>query len=128
MKKAVWFLVFQLIGIPVVFSQNVKNVSAMDFKKAMQDKKAIVIDLRTNDEIASKGMIPSAIQIDFLAKDAEKEILKLDKGKTYLLYCAGGGRSGEASELMIKNGFIHVYNLSKGFAEWQKNGFEIMKR
>jgi rhodanese-related sulfurtransferase len=106
----------------------IKNVSAAEFKKEMEQNKTVIIDLRTDDEIAAKGMIKNAIQIDFLSKEAETEILKLDKTKTYLLYCAGGGRSGDAAEIMMKNGFKDVFNLAKGFTDWQKNGFEIVNR
>ena len=52
-------------------------------------------------------------------------ISKLDKTKTYLIYCAGGGRSGECAELMKKEGFTHVVNLEKGFDDWKKKGFEV---
>jgi rhodanese-related sulfurtransferase len=108
--------------------QVIKNVSAADFKKAVDEKKGVVIDLRTTDEITAKGKIKGATQIDFLSKDAEQQLLKLDKSKTYLVYCAGGGRSGDAAELMSKNGFKEVINLSKGFSDWQKSGYEIEKK
>jgi rhodanese-related sulfurtransferase len=52
-------------------------------------------------------------------------ISKLDKTKTYLIYCAGGGRSGECADLMKKEGFTHVVNLEKGFDDWKKKGFEV---
>lgn len=129
MKKTI-SLLFLFLGFQFHFSaQNViKNVGAAEFKKAIDEKKGVVIDLRTNDEIAARGKIKGAIQIDYFAKDAEAQILKLDKKKTYLVYCAGGGRSGEAAELMHKNGFKEVINLEKGYGDWLKNGFETEKK
>ncbi len=112
-----------LLFSALCFSQTAKNVDATTFKKLIAEKKSELIDLRTTDEIKSKGMIPGAIQLDFLSKDAEKEIDKLDKNKTYLIYCAGGGRSGDCAELMQKKGFKDVVNLEKGFGDWKKNGF-----
>jgi rhodanese-related sulfurtransferase len=106
----------------------VKNVSAEDFKKAIDAKKGILIDLRTDDELKSKGKIKGAMQIDFLSKEAELIISKLDKSKTYLIYCAGGGRSGQCAELMTKTGFKDVIHMYKGFDEWKKKGFEIEKQ
>jgi rhodanese-related sulfurtransferase len=44
------------------------------------------------------------------------------------LYCAGGGRSADASEILISKGFKHVVNLEKGFADWKKQNFEIEKK
>lgn len=106
------------------FSQ-VKNVDAIAFKKLVDEKKHILIDLRTNEEIKSKGTITGATQIDFFGKDAFAEIDKLDKTKSYLIYCAGGGRSEECGFYMQKHGFKEVVNLEKGFSDWKNKGFEI---
>jgi rhodanese-related sulfurtransferase len=120
-----------LLSIPSIAQTNTKvvtNLSAERFKAASaNDKNGMIIDLRTIDEIATKGFIKGATQIDYLAKDAEQKISKLDKNKTYYIYCAGGGRSGECAEYMEKNGFKHVYNLEKGFSEWVTKGFPVEK-
>lgn len=111
------------------FSQSksvVENVNAQTFKKMVDEKKGYLIDLRTTGELKSKGMIKGATQIDFLAKDAEAVISKLDHKKTYLIYCAGGGRSGDCAEFMQKQGFSHVVNLEKGFDDWKRSGFETV--
>ncbi len=111
------------------FAQNktvVENVNAATFKKYIDAKKGELIDLRTNDELKNKGMIKGAKQIDFLAKDAEELITKLDHNKTYLIYCAGGGRSGDCAALMEKQGFSHVVNLEKGIEGWKKEGLEVV--
>jgi len=102
----------------------IKNVDAATFKSLIDTKKYILIDLRTNDEIKNKGMIKGARQIDYLAKDAEKVIEKLDRNKPYLIYCAGGGRSSECAELMKSLGFKEVVNLEKGYDDWKRRGLE----
>jgi rhodanese-related sulfurtransferase len=108
------------------FSQEViKNVDAATFKKMIDEKKYILIDLRTADEIKSKGKIKGAKELDFLDKNADANIEKLDKKKSYLIYCAGGGRSGDCADLMKKQGFKEVVNLEKGFGDWKNKGFEI---
>lgn len=106
----------------------IKNVDVVTFKKYIDENKSILIDLRTSDELHSKGMIKGAQQIDFLAKDAEATISKLDKKKTYLIYCASGGRSGDCAELMHKLGFKEVINLEKGFTDWKNKGMAIEKK
>ncbi len=109
-------------------SKVVTNLSAERFKAASEgDKSGVIIDLRTPDEIKQKGSIKNAVLIDYLAKDAEKKIDQLDKNKTYYVYCAGGGRSGECGEYMEKHGFKRVYNLEKGFSEWLQKGFPVEK-
>lgn len=117
-----------IFGMGVAKAQNVKNVSAVEFKKLMTEQNTVVIDLRTNDEINSKGFIKNMQQIDYLAKDADSKIEKLDRSKSYLLYCAGGGRSADAAEQMIKLGFKNVINLEKGFDDWKKQGLEVEKK
>jgi rhodanese-related sulfurtransferase len=108
------------------FSQEViKNVDAATFKKMIDEKKYVLIDLRTADEIKSKGKIKGATELDFLDKNAETNIEKLDKKKKYLIYCAGGGRSADCADLMKKQGFKEVVNLEKGFGDWKNKGFEI---
>ena len=116
------FLFITLLG----FSQTkIENVDAATFKKLIDENKSVLIDLRTNDELKNKGFIKNAKQIDYFSKDAEAIIKKLDKKKTYLIYCVGGGRSGECGDLMKANGFSRVVNLEKGFDDWKKKGFEI---
>ncbi len=111
-----------------LFYSQVKNVDAATFKKLVDEKKGILIDLRTDDEIKKRGMIRGAVQIDFLAKDAEAQIGKLDHSTPYLIYCAGGVRSEECGALMLKMGFADITNLEKGFAEWKTNRFEVESR
>lgn len=125
MKKL--FLFFFLLSAGYCGAQ-VKNVGAVEFKKLVDEKKYVLIDLRTTDEIQKKGMIKGAQQIDFLAKDSEAAIEKLDHNKPYLIYCAGGGRSGDCAELMQKQGFKTVINLEKGFSDWTAKGFEVEKK
>jgi phage shock protein E len=130
MKKIILLLLLftTKLGISQNESTAVVNVSSEEFRKLTTSQKGIIIDLRTNEEIASKGMIPNAMQIDYLAKDAGKEIENLDRNKTYYIYCAAGGRSGRCASQMSKLGFKKVVNLSNGFDDWKNKGFEVHKR
>jgi rhodanese-related sulfurtransferase len=123
MKKIILIMLITLISFNYANAQY-KNVTAVEFKSLIEKQKGVVIDLRTVDEI-KKGKIKGATEIDFLGVDFNKEADKLDKSKTYYLYCAGGGRSADASEILISKGFKHVVNLEKGFADWKKQNFEI---
>jgi phage shock protein E len=106
----------------------ITNVDAAGFKKLVDEKKHVLIDLRTDDEIARKGKISGATQINFLGKDAEQQIKKLDKNKTYLIYCAGGGRSADCADMMQAEGFRKIVNLEKGFDDWKKRGFAVEQK
>ncbi len=124
--KNILLIAFGLISF-FCSGQDIKNVDASTFKKLIDENKSVIIDLRTPQEIQKKGMIKNAIQIDYFAQDAAEKIGKLDRNKSYLIYCAGGGRSTECSETMQKMGFKHIVNLEKGFDDWKAKGFEIVK-
>ena len=107
----------------------VTNLSPERFKAIIaNDKMPAIIDLRTTDEIKSKGYIKGAIQMDYLGKDFDTKLATLDKTKPVYIYCAAGGRSGDAAEQMEKLGFKHVYNLEKGFSEWAAHGMPVEKK
>jgi phage shock protein E len=134
MKKYILFL-FTIISAGLVScaqvsnSAVVTNLNSEKFGSAIiADKTGIIIDLRTIDEIKNKGYIKGSVQLDFLAKDAEQQIDKLDKTKTYYVYCAAGGRSADASEYMEKHGFKKVFNLEKGFSDWASKGKPVEKK
>ena len=80
-------------------------------------KNAIVLDVRTPEEYTN-GYIGKALNIDYESDAFEKEISKLDKSKTYLLYCESGGRSKSALEVMHEQGFKNVFELNGGMEEW----------
>lgn len=74
---------------------------------------AVIIDVRTPAEFAG-GKLPGAKNIDIFSKDFTNQIDKLDKDKTYLLYCRSGNRSGQACNIMAGLGFTKLYNLAGG--------------
>lgn len=128
MKNLAFIALMSLLAISIHAQTAIRRVDAATFKSLIDQKKYVLIDLRTDEEIKSKGMIKGAQQINFLAKDAEQIIEKLDRNKAYLIYCAGGGRSGECAELMQKLGFREVIDLEKGYDDWKRRGLETVQR
>lgn len=130
-SKKIKYLLGCVFTFLIFFSQgqtSIKHVDAASFKKLIEIPNNVLIDLRTKNEIQTKGSIPGAIHIDFLGTDFEEQLKKLDKDKTYLVYCAGGGRSSDCAALMQKKEFKEVINLEKGFDDWKKSGFETEKK
>jgi thioredoxin 1 len=97
-----------------------------EFEKKMHTEKGILLDVRTGEEF-SAAHLHSASNIDFYSPQFEAEIQKLDKSKTYFLYCQRGKRSSEALALFKKNGFINVYSLDGGMLNWEKEGKAVEK-
>jgi rhodanese-related sulfurtransferase len=82
------------------------------------NENSIIIDVRTEHEVA-EGIIPDAINIDIYGGQLFiDEINKLDKSKSYFLYCKAGARSSQACSLMNQLGFDKTYNLLGGFMNW----------
>lgn len=92
----------------------VKQLAQSDLATVLAQDSIILIDVRTPGEIA-EGVIPGADAfIDYNSADFETKIAQLDKNKAYVVYCRSGGRSGNAANYMIANGFSKVYNLTGG--------------
>ena len=105
-----------------------KNLTSAQFEQLIRDTNVQLVDVRTVAEY-TEGHIPGSLNIN--VKDeigfpsAVDELL--DKNKPVAVYCRGGRRSRTASEILIKKGFKKVYNLDKGFLEWQEEGRDIEK-
>lgn len=85
----------------------------------LQDKNAIIIDVRTDDEV-SEGYIPGMIHMDiYEGPGFMDKISKLDPSKNYYVYCRSGKRSGQACDLMNGIGISNAYNLMGGMLEWE---------
>ena len=126
MKMINVLILFLGIGLQACQSQKAPELlDPVDFSELITyDLNAIVLDVRTPEEY-SEGHIPRAKNMDFYAEDFEQQIEKLDKDKYYFLYCAVGGRSGEAAAMMHKKGFAKVHDLKGGIDSWETAGFPI---
>jgi len=83
-----------------------------------KDSNAVILDVRTADEIA-EGVIPGAQHLDiFLGQGFLDGLEALDKSKNYYVYCRSGNRSGQACALMQSVGFESAFNLEGGFMNW----------
>ena len=94
------------------------HLSPEEFAHMMATEDVVLLDVRTPREV-SDGKIDGAVELDFNAPDFADRIADLDPAPTYLVYCAAGGRSNKACQLMADEGFERVYNLDGGFTAWQ---------
>ncbi|MFM7005963.1 MAG: rhodanese-like domain-containing protein [Flavobacteriales bacterium] len=95
-----------------------KNAPIAELTQLKNEKKAIVIDVRTPAEW-QQGVIAGAdLFIDYNGANFKQQIAKLDKSKTYIIYCRSGGRSAGASQVMTDAGFKNVINMQGGISSW----------
>lgn len=110
-----------------VYAQNpatVKLVSPKEFAAAFAKTGGTLVDVRTANEV-KKGFVKGSVNIDFFGDDFATRIAKLDKTKPVFVYCAVGGRSAEAAELLAKEGFKLVYDMDGGFNRWKQDGLPV---
>lgn len=94
-----------------------ENLSGPAFKKQLNDTPgAVLLDVRTAGEFAG-GTIPGSKNVDFLSPSFAQKVAKMDKDKTYFLFCRSGNRSGQACKVMHQMGF-DVRNLSGGIGAY----------
>jgi len=99
---------------PTAFSQKINETN-----------NAFVLDVRTPEEFA-EGYIANAQNINYNGSNFEAEIAKLDKSKTYFVYCLSGKRSASAASYMRTNGFKNVINLEGGILTWQNKNLPLV--
>ncbi len=103
----------------------VTNLDSKAFSGKSQEAGVVTIDVRTPGEYMT-GHITGAINIDVEAATFDNEIAKLDKTKTYAVYCHSGRRSGIATAAMAKAGFTSIFNLSNGVTDWIAQGLPLV--
>jgi rhodanese-related sulfurtransferase len=128
------FVVCLLLGILVMISvvasgngpgQVIESIIPEEAYYIIKDSKErcdfVILDIRTPDEYA-RQRIENAINIDYHSETFEKDLDKLDKEKTYIIYCRTGERTGNALNTFRDLGFREVYNMLWGIKAWIQEG------
>lgn len=88
--------------------------------KSMLDKSSggdlNLVDVRQAGEY-EEGHIPGATLIPL--PELDKRLGELDSRKPTVVYCAMGGRSRVAAQMLTGKGFDEVYNLKGGYKGWK---------
>ena len=108
--------------------QAIKDISVKEvydlIAKNKDNQSFIIIDVRTPQEFANEH-IENALNLDYYSEKFRDELNKLDKEKTYLIYCRGGNRSGKALSMMKELAFREVYNMLGGVIQWKAEGYPL---
>jgi phage shock protein E len=98
-----------------------QSIRSQETKALLAQPDIVMLDVRTPEEYAA-GHLKGAQLINFYSPDFLQRVQALDPAKTYLVYCAVGGRSKEAVQTMAKLGFKQEYNAAEGFRALQNAG------
>ena len=80
---------------------------------------AVILDVRTADEVAS-GKVEGSINQDiYNPQEFMDAVSDFDKNASYFVYCRSGNRSGQACAILRTQGIENAYNLAGGMLEWE---------
>lgn len=86
------------------------------------------VDVRDVRELEHEGVIPGAFHVprgmlefwaDPQSPDRKPE---LDGAKEYVLFCASGWHSAQATQTLMDMGVAHVAHIGGGFDAWKRAG------
>jgi len=106
------------VGYPVLSPSEARDTIA----KRSGDPGFVLLDVRTPKEF-NEERIEGAVMVDYLSPSFRDEIAKLDRRKTYLVYCRTGHRTSGAAKVMRELGFPNVYEFAGGITKWKEAGF-----
>jgi len=88
----------------------------------------ILIDLRTEGEVESGGIIESDVQTNIPIEQflARKNEWPADKDAEIILYCGTGHRSTIAMAIMWQYGYTNVRSMKGGLNEWKQEGYPVL--
>lgn len=88
----------------------------------------VFVDLRDGTEQSKTGIIAGAVassrgMMEFhIDPESPAHKPEFDQDKTYVFYCASGGRSAIAAKVAIEMGLSPVVNMTGGVGAWTKAG------
>lgn len=108
----------------------IKKLSPKEAYDLVQARKGtpnfVVLDVRTPEEFES-GHVEGAININYHSETFVEELNKLDKNKSYLVYCRTGRRSGDTVGIMTRQGFGELYRIDGDISGWKSQNLPVVK-
>ncbi|MBD7956408.1 rhodanese-like domain-containing protein [Microbacterium sp. Sa4CUA7] len=86
----------------------------------------IIIDVRTPSEYVD-GHLDGAVSYDLNGGELAASLDELDPDAEYLVYCASGNRSSQATRLMVDAGFDDVTDLGSIDAAAEATGLPVVR-
>ena len=111
--------------------QRIENVTVDQLKAELAGGGIQLLDIRDVRERQKLGWIPGSLHVPrgmlefWLDPTSPYYSGKVDPEKRIVLYCAGGGRSVLATDVLREMGFPHVANFETGFNSWKAAGLPI---
>ncbi len=110
--------------------QIIENITPEEAYILIQENKDnpnfVILDVRTSEEFLGE-YIENAVNLDYYSDTFRNDLDKLDKNKTYLIYCRSGRRSGNALNITKELDFREAYNMLDGIIKWKSERLPTTK-
>ena len=124
MKRVAFVVLYALLAIHSPSFAQTTAVSVQEAAQLHADKKAIIVDVREDDEWQAEH-IKGAIHIPLNELEQRLTELKSYKNTQIITQCRSGKRSAQAATVLQAAGFDKVYNMEGGLMEWEKQGLKV---
>jgi rhodanese-related sulfurtransferase len=127
MKKLLTTLAGVALTTLAAFAGSYPDISIAELKKAIEDKKVVLIDVNGSDSFKS-GHIPSAVNFADVKGDLAK-VLPKEKDSLVVAYCGGPSCNAyqRAADAASKLGYTNIKHLSAGISGWLKANEKVDK-
>lgn len=108
--------------------ENIQNLSVDEVAAALDAGDTVVVDIREPAEQAASGMIPGAVSaprgmLEFYADPTSAyHRPEFAPDRRVILYCASGGRSALAADMLRQLGYEQPAHLDGGIRAWLEAG------
>ena len=100
-------------------NQDDKMVNYMEAKEMIINDRAILVDVRTEDEYNEEHIDGALLlPLDTINEESVSDIID-NKDSYVILYCRSGNRSHQALEKLIELGYTNVYDLG-AISNWKE--------
>jgi rhodanese-related sulfurtransferase len=103
------------------------RVSPAQATMLLNQKKAVILDIRDDANVTQSGQIPDAKRVAIVDLKAKADTLVKNKALPIVVVCQTGQRSGAAAAILKGAGYPDVYVLEGGVASWVEAGLPIRK-
>ncbi len=115
-------LIFNIFGDRL---RGFESITAEAAVRVLNGENALLIDVRTKDELSKDGRIQDAKHIPLNQLKEKIGDLEQYRNSPVAIICRSGSRSGVACSQLKKSGFEEVYNLKGGILSWKSAGLPV---
>jgi rhodanese-related sulfurtransferase len=111
-------------GMVSAAKTRIQNLSVAEVAAELATGEIVLVDIREPEERATTGTIPGAVHaargmLEFYADPTSPyHRPEFETDRRIVLYCASGGRSALATDMLQHLGYESVAHLDGGFKSW----------